>query len=90
MENLSRVRFSANASLDDLLEQVEGEKRLKEMGILNGWRTIIEGHRKASEGNWREAVELIETGERMIENVGSPEPNEYVWQNVRGAYYYVI
>jgi tetratricopeptide (TPR) repeat protein len=83
LDNLARVRFGSNGLMDDLFGCVPSGVSLEDVGILNGWKSMVEGHSLASQGRWEEAWELVESGERMVEGLGDLRPYRYAWQGVR-------
>ena len=83
LDNLARVRFGSNGLMDDLFGRVLGGGSLEEIGILEGWKSMLDGHSMASRGRWEEAWELVERGERMVEGLGLLRPFRYAWQGVR-------
>lgn len=50
--------------------RVLGGGSLEEVGIPEGWKSMLDGHSMASRGRWGEAWELVERGERMVEGLG--------------------
>ena len=62
--------------------RVPGDCSIEDIGILKGWRLMLEGHSLASHGRWEEALVLVEGGERLIEGLGELRPSRYTWQGV--------
>jgi hypothetical protein len=83
LDNLARVRFGSNGLMDDLFGRVPSGVSLEDVGILNGWKSMLDGHKLASQGRWEEALGLVESGERAIEGLGDLRPYRYAWQGVR-------
>ena len=69
--------------VDDLFGHVPGDGSLEEIGILEGWKSMLDGHSIASRGRWEEAWELVERGEKMVEGLRVLRPSRYAWQGVR-------
>jgi tetratricopeptide (TPR) repeat protein len=83
IDSLACHRIRSNEPLEDLIQLTKEMGIENEMVALKGWIIIREGHRLASKGRWDKAVEMIESGERAIDEYSNDGDSPLIYESLK-------
>jgi tetratricopeptide (TPR) repeat protein len=83
IDSLACHRIRSNEPLEDLIQLTEEMGIESEMVALKGWIIIREGHQLASKGRWDKAAEMIESGERAIDEYSSDGDSPLIYESLK-------
>jgi tetratricopeptide (TPR) repeat protein len=83
LDNLSQARYYTNGWMEELFSKIPDGVSLEDISILKGWKMMLEARKSVYHKRWEEAWELVEGGERLIENLGHISPSNFTWLDKR-------
>jgi len=83
IDSLACHRIKSNEPLEDLIQLTKEMGIENEMVALKGWIIIREGHQLASKGRWDKAAEMIESGERAIDEYSNIGDSPLIYESLK-------